>query len=171
VLSVVIVGSAIFNARPSTLMPEQLPPDYEFMRKDIQHEVELVAQASPDMVRAFSQDNLDIISKDAPSNDSDCDIEIMEHDTQECWIGESVSVTPSVMGTVNFNGRAIPALIAETHITYVNQAQGKRYVGRCLLVYEAADFDFNMIRFLRASACDDARSLAVWKQQHDFKSY
>jgi hypothetical protein len=95
---------------------------------------------------------------------------------------ESLSVATSEDGTVNFNGRRVPAIIAKVNITSVNRDAGTRTNG-CILVMEAKDDDFQVYRDINVTNCNGTLdtqgdtgdgppidvSEAVWKSRNDFR--
>jgi len=95
---------------------------------------------------------------------------------------ESLSVQTSEDGTVKFNGRRIPAIIAKVNITSVNREAGTRTNG-CMLVMEAKDDDFQVYRDINVANCNGSAlsqgspddgppidvSEAVWKSQNNFR--
>lgn len=96
---------------------------------------------------------------------------------------ESVSIERSEEGTVGFNNRRIPAIIATVQIVSVNREAGTRTSG-CMLVMEAKDDDFQVYRAINVTNCDgsaDSRGDSggappidvnekIWKAQNDFQS-
>jgi hypothetical protein len=95
---------------------------------------------------------------------------------------ESLSVQTAEQGTINFNGRRIPAIIAKVNIASVNRGAGTRTSG-CMLVMEAKDGDFQVYRAINVANCDGSSlsqggaddsppidvSEAAWKSRNDFR--
>ena len=87
---------------------------------------------------------------------------------------ESVDVETVTAGTINFNGKRLPAAIIKTNITYVNRAAGTRKT-LCYFFYQADDDEFQMHRSLALTKCDGSKlsaaetSMAEWKGANDFK--
>jgi hypothetical protein len=95
---------------------------------------------------------------------------------------ESLSVQSAEQGTINFNSRRIPAIIAKVNIVSVNREAGTRTNG-CELVMEAKDDDFQVYRAINVANCDGSSlsqggandgppidvSEAAWKSRNDFR--